>query len=107
MSDPPRLGLRDTNAARAEMNQVRKERVSCTCVSEKQSYLHIQTTTPVRQTPGLRSNSVRLSASGRKGLLTQHGIQGSDPGPESPATSGGHKPSGGAELQGRSQIKYI
>lgn len=66
------------------------------------SYLHIQTTTPAGQMPGLHSNSAGLSASCKKGLLTQSGIQGLDPEPESPAASGGRTPSGGAVLQDES-----
>lgn len=70
------------------------------------SYLRIQIKTPVRQKPGLHNNSAGLSASCRKGSLTQHGIQGWDPEPESHATSGGHKPSAWAELQESSQFYY-
>lgn len=57
--------------------------------------------------PGPHNNSVGLSASYRKDLLTQHGIQGLDPEPESHSTSGGHTSSAGAELQEISQFNYI
>lgn len=74
--------------------------------NDKQSYLRIQIKTPVRQMSDRHSNSAGPSASCRKGLLTQHEIRGLDPEPESPATSGGHRPSGGAELQATNHFNY-
>lgn len=73
---------------------------------DKQSYLHIQIKTPARQMPDRHNNCAGQSASCRKGLLTQHEIRGLGPDPGSHATSGGHKPSGGAELQAISHFNY-
>lgn len=74
--------------------------------SDTQSYLHIQIKTPARQMPDRRNNSAGQSVSCRKGLLTQHEIRGLGPDPGSHATFGGHKPSGGAELQAISHFNY-
>lgn len=74
---------------------------------EEGSHLHIQTVTPAGHMLGLRSNSAGPSSSCRMGSRTQSGIQGSDPGPESPEASGGHTPSGGAVLQDKSQTDNL
>lgn len=105
VSDPPHLDLNDPKQASLDgfHGAMRPEQIA----PATDSYLHIQIKTPVRQMPGLHSNSAGLSASCRKGSLTQHGIQGWDPEPEWHATSGCHKSSAWAGLQEFNQFNYI